>query len=372
MRALQLRFLLSSFIVACSPEQDRAAGGGGNPPPGDSGVPGTDTGSGPDDTGPCLDDTAGHQAPDYGALGAWRAGITTAATQNQGGDDLTIEVWFPSLDQGGEPHVYGWDSWNHTGASFDDVQPDCSEPRPVMVHSHGNTSIRWEMFWLAEFAATHGWVVVAPDHPGNTFLDSSAGFEALVVQRPADVQDAFDWLLSEAEGTDSSLNGCVDPDAGYVVSGYSFGGYTAYATGGAELIGGFEYGDPRVMAAVTYAPWDANAIDGGTAAIERPVLTLGAMRDGTVGTDFQALHAPITSVPRALGSFANAGHYSFVPIYCAAAGDGCGDAYVESELFTSLVRTAVLAFVEHLRGQQGAIEQLPEHESELNWDLVLE
>ena len=31
----------------------------------------------------------------------------------------------------------------------------------------------------------------------------------------------------------SPLHGCADPAAGYVVTGYSFGGYTAYATAGA-------------------------------------------------------------------------------------------------------------------------------------------
>jgi predicted dienelactone hydrolase len=342
--------------------------------PGETG----DTGSPPTETGDTGRDTAetgsGLTAPDYGTVGCWSVGATTSVAENANGDTLPVELWYPSSDGDGEPHVYGWESWYFTGQARADVEPDCSQPRPVMVHSHGNSSIRFEMFWMMEFAASHGWIVVAPDHPGNTFLNSSADFASLLTQRPADLQATFDWLLTQSADPHSAVYGCVDPDAGYTVTGYSFGGYTAYATGGAELEGGGPaLSDDRVQAVVTHAPWDAyEAIVTGTGAIDVPVLTMGGERDATVGTDYATLHSSVTSRPRALGSFANAGHYSFTPIYCTGDGDGCGDGFVDSDVLTGAVGTAVMAFLGHLRGEEGAIEQLPEVASELSWELVLE
>ncbi len=343
-------------------------------PPGDTGdsVAPEETGDS-DHTGDSGDTDLEDPVPDYGIEGAWTPGILDGVATNQGGRDMDVDVWYPSLDGDGAAHLYGWDSWGFYGSALEEVAPDCAEPRPVMVHSHGNGSIRWEMFWLPEFAATHGWLVVAADHPGNTFVDGSTDYAALLTQRPTDVRAAYDWLLAQVESPEHPLHGCVDPAAGYVVSGYSFGGYTAYVTAGASTAVGWEgLVDERVTAVVTYAPWDAHALFGGTADIPVPVLTLGGDRDATVGTDYRDLHGSVTALPRVMGAFANAGHYSFTPIYCSSPGDGCGDDFIEAELFTNAVGTAVLAFLGHLRGQEGALEQLPEVAGELEWEIVLD
>ena len=83
------------------------------------------------------------------------------------------------------------------------------------------------------------------------------------------------------------------------------------------------------------------------------------------------LHRPIESEPRALAIFHNGGHYTFTPIYCSFWGDGCGYGYIEVDDFVPMFRTSMLAWLEHLRGRSGAIEQLPpETESDLSWELV--
>ena len=311
-------------------------------------------------------------APDYGTLGPWSAGVLTGLATGSDGTQTPVDVWYPSAETEGAAHRYGWDSWGFVGTALEDVEPACAEARPVMVHSHGNRSIRWEMFWLPEFAATHGWLIVAADHPGNTFVDDTTDYATLLTQRPGDVRAAYDWLVDQAQQPTHPLHGCVDPTAGYVVTGYSFGGYTAYVTaGGTPSMGWSELADERVTAVVTYAPWDAHALAGGTADIAVPVLSIGGDRDATVGTDYRALHGSVVALPRALGAWANAGHYSFTPIYCSGAGDGCGDGWVATEVFTPAVSAAVLAFLGHLRGEQGAIEQLPAVEGELTWELAL-
>jgi predicted dienelactone hydrolase len=246
-----------------------------------------------------------------------------------------------------------------------------------MVHSHGSGSIRWEMFYLMEFMASHGWLIAAPDHVGNTFYESWGMSNVFLSRRPGDVHDTFDWLVEQSADSSSPLAGCVDEDLGYVVSGYSFGGYTAYVTAGAsawDWTGApvTDRADSRVTAVVTQAPWAAGgALTDGTADIDVPVLSIGAERDDTVGTDYLSLHSHITTTPRALASFFDAGHYSPVPIYCFGWGDGCGPDYVSSEVYQDIVKTSILAFVEHLRDREGAWEQIAEDADALSWETEL-
>jgi len=316
-------------------------------------------------------------AGDYSRSGDWTPGLTWHEVTGTGGHTLYIASWFPSADGGGEHAWYGWTGWWTEGESYSDVEPSCDEPRPVMVHSHGNSSLSWEMFWLPEFLSTHGWLVVAPDHTGNTAYDNTTGFWDLVSRRPQDIRDTYDWLLSQNADSGSPLYGCVDPDAGYLVTGYSFGGYTAYANGGALIngLGGEATGDisdPRVNGIITYAPWNASRVlTSGTSAVSVPVMTLGGQRDATVGTQYLDLHGHIENKPRILGDFENAGHYSFTPIYCATSGDGCGSNFFDQDEFTDLVQTAVLSWAEYTRGRAGAQQQIPgDIPGELSWTLV--
>ena len=171
----------------------------------------------------------------------------------------------------------------------------------------------------------------------------------------------------------SWIYGCVDPDAGYVVSGYSFGGYTAYATGGGLInedgVPSKDLSDERVRGVMAFVPWNASgAMSSGTANITVPVLTIGGRVDATVGTDYLELHEHVSSTPRLLGDFDNVGHYSMCPIYCWYPGDGCGAAYYDQDDFIQLLGTTVLSWIEHNRGRPGALEQIPEQSGV--WTLV--
>jgi hypothetical protein len=328
-----------------------------------------DTDSGDTDTAPELE-----PAGDYSTSGTFSAGQHWGEVTGTSGSQLYISSWYPSSATTGDSTWYGWGTWWNEGDSLSDVAAACDEPRPVIVHSHGNLSLSWEMYWLPEFLATHGWISVAPDHEGNTAYDNSASFEALYLRRPQDIQDTFNWLVAQSEDPASILYGCVDESAGYVVSGYSFGGYTAYATGGGlinapDAPASIDLSDDRVTGVMTYVPWNAyGAMSEGTASIDVPVLTIGGRMDETVGTDYLDLHDPITATPRLLGDFEDVGHLSFCPIYCWSPGDGCGPGNYDQDDFISLTRTTVLSWIEHIRGRPGAIEQIPEQDGA--WTLV--
>ena len=352
----------------------------GKGPPGDSRTPQEDTGEPNTETG--LEDTADTDVPelepagDYSQAGPFTAGQLWSQTTGRSGNTLYVSAWFPSEDEGVEPTWYGWSGWYHRGDSFQSVTPACDTPRSVMVHSHGNISLSWEMYAFHEFLASHGWLIVAPDHTGNTLYDQSASFEQVYLRRPQDIQDVYTWLTEQSEDPLSPLYGCVDPAAGYVVSGYSFGGYTAYVNGGAlvnNAVGDpvVDASDPRVTSVVALAPWGGSGLlTTGMNQVAVPTLTLGGERDATVGVDYKGLHRQIPATPRLMGSFPNAGHYSFAPLYCFSDGDGCGSGFYPQPEFMELMGTTVLSWLEYLKGRQGAFEQIPKSSTELSWELV--
>ncbi len=313
------------------------------------------------------------------------------------GLELPVQVWFPASEA--DEDLYAYDGF-FTASALDDGQPDCSAQRPVMVFSHGNSGIRYQSVFLTEHLASHGWVVVAPDHLYNTMLDIDYDLLwQLVFRRPLDVAAAFDWLAQEAAGAGGQLQGCVDESAGYAVAGHSFGGYTTVATAGAVIdaaataeicasydgwlcddvaqhfaknpgSGQADLGDPHVWAAIPMAPAGYEALVGGLADVDVPTMVLGGSMDDTttmeeqVGPIFEGLQV----TPRYLGEVQGAGHYGFSDA-CNLVGsfDECGDPYLAPEEVNEVVRTVSTAFLAVLLGDEQAAAWLPPDDERLEW-----
>ena len=151
------------------------------------------------------------------------------------GDDKVVatQVWYPSTQSTGEYVRY---DGVFDGESWEGAMADCSMPRPVVVFSHGNGGVRWQTAFNMHALATHGFLVVAGDHPTNTFRDNTVERRAHhILDRPLDVQRTFDWLLAETANVEHPLHGCVDRQGGYAVVGHAFGGYTALMVAGATI-----------------------------------------------------------------------------------------------------------------------------------------
>ncbi|MCA9542912.1 MAG: hypothetical protein KC613_00935, partial [Myxococcales bacterium] len=108
---------------------------------------------------------------------------------------------------------------------------------PVLIFSHGSQAMPEQSYFFTEYLASHGWVVAAPEHPGNSTRLLGGGPPNLpdwrmVDLRPLDVIAALDHV--DALPPEHPLAGAVHP-TWRAVAGHSYGGYTTLAVGGAGL-----------------------------------------------------------------------------------------------------------------------------------------
>jgi predicted dienelactone hydrolase len=201
-----------------------------------------------------------------------------------------------------------------------DGVPAAEGRHPVIVFSHGSGSSRHLSFFLTELLASHGFIVVAPDHLGNTYFSAgdADGVARSAQQRPKDARFVLDVVLGDPAAGDPAL----DVLAGHVdrarvgMAGHSYGGYTALAAAG-----GTQYGDapdPRVRAVAGLAPWSTQLTDEHLSAVRVPLLLVGATLDETTPVE-PNVHRPFelaASAEKYRVDIAGADHGSFT-IICA-------------------------------------------------------
>ncbi|MBV1789298.1 dienelactone hydrolase family protein [Marinobacterium sp. D7] len=106
--------------------------------------------------------------------------------------------------------------------------PVAGDNHPLVVISHGYGGWMGGHADLALTLAESGYVVVAPEHPGNNSQDQSAVPAQWLVSRPADIHRTLDFMLQ-------SWPDAPRIDAGRIgVYGFSAGGYTALVAAGGK------------------------------------------------------------------------------------------------------------------------------------------
>ena len=315
--------------------------------------------------------------PDAAETGPYVAATRDDQINTSSGQALRVQSWYPAdTSATGNAHVY---NDIITGTALDGAAPSCHAPRPVVLFSHGNGGIRFQSLFLTEHLATRGWVVVAPDHEGNTAFDldsERAGEHA--IRRPRDISETFDWLITELAGPGGPLDGCVDPEAGYAVMGHSFGGYTAIAMTSATLTAAHagtcapgwlcadtadwllahpeedpaELVDARVWASVPMTPAAHELLSSTLGGNTVPTLILGGTFDTltTMEGQVQPIYDGLGG-EKYIATIDTAGHYTFsdlctlIPTY-----EDCAAPFMPLAQAHRLIRGMTTAFVERQAG----------------------
>ena len=176
--------------------------------------------------------------------------------------------------------------------------PESGGPYPVLLFSHGLGSTRAAYGYLARSWASHGYVVLVPQHLGTDAgllggkgllpmrrlrqaMSDPANWEA----RPLDLSFVID-SLPMLEAALPQLTGKLD--RGRIgVGGHSFGGYTTSLLAGARVrFPGEErdrtFEDPRPRAFVCISPpglGDRGLFEGAWSSIKRPLLEITGTLD---------------------------------------------------------------------------------------------
>ena len=253
-------------------------------------------------------------------------------------------------------------------------------PYPVVFFSHGANGVRFQSPFFCTHLASHGYLVVAPDHVHNTIWDIfNDGFQGdqLVVSLAKRTKDIH-FLLDTLEDWDREeghwLQGLVDEDR-IASSGHSAGGITSFA---------LPCQDERYDAIVAHSPVISAGVGIGACDLSHypvPTLTQGGNLDRTVAWCMQyceyrsMLQGP---QPKFLYELIDGGHFTFsdickldlVPIAEQLGlgddarrilGDGCDPENVALDKAYPTINHYAAAFLNwQLRGSAGSRDYLVE------------
>ncbi|MGD8606687.1 MAG: hypothetical protein PVH21_05300 [Myxococcales bacterium] len=308
--------------------------------------------------------------------------------------ELVLRVWYPAQpDSGASPARYQVGGIVDLPAVYAlDAPPITDDGNlPFVIYSHGNGGEGLLAYPYGELMASYGWILVAPNHTGNTAFDFLAErndpFARVALDRPNDITAIIDAFESGLSGDE--LAGKADTSA-TLLFGHSFGGYTAFAGGGAdadfdvlaadcdgadcdvladpEVEAAFRagFGDPRIVAIAPQAPALVAIPQSELAALEVPTMLMTGRLDQT--TPFEEEAQPAWAgldypedlwVEMPLGA-----HYSFITI-CQdltpelldlfrpdAVQDGCGPEFIDTTESVPVLAAYVFAFGRrHVLGQ---------------------
>jgi predicted dienelactone hydrolase len=139
---------------------------------------------------------------------------------------LITEVWYPTLDQT-QPQEIAQIPFNRMATLRN--APLLKRNLPLILFSHGTGGGRLTVEWFCAGLASHGFIVAAVDHVGNTF-NNPIPIEFLKFwERPLDIKFILNQLLLENNFSES-----IDTSR-IAAAGFSLGGYTAISLAGATM-----------------------------------------------------------------------------------------------------------------------------------------
>ena len=246
--------------------------------------------------------------------GPYPVGHTTLSVPAANGLPLlSVDVWYPSKRIRGPLATYellpGVDVPARLAVA--DASPAAGR-FPLVVYSHGSGGFSFVATFFTEVLASHGYVVAAPNHPGDTIVDAylrqvSRGTDylpateliALVANRINDLPRVIDAVFDAPPST-AKFSGAIDRHH-VVLAGHSLGGAAAIGTAAA---------DPRVDAVIAMDPTWGMLTPDQLARVNVPVLTMWSMEGANAGAhETDTLKSPWYRV-----TFPSATHQSFTDL----------------------------------------------------------
>lgn len=362
--------LFAFALSACGSDGEGTGGGGAGGSRGGSGGDGGNDGT-----------------PDYAAPGPASVGVTTTnLTDSSRGRTLPVETWYPITSLGTASDVIDFEADPDRNAALapllDAAPVECvarttnatrdaaatAGEYPVILYSHCYTCTRWSAHAVMERLASHGFIVVAPDHEGDTLFDrlgdtASDLDNALVDVREADIR----FILDQVIAGDALPEGVTANASQVGMLGHSIGSVTA---------GRVAQNDERIAAVAGLAAPMENALYGEVLieSITVPLALLQANEDNSimeVGNFFIRENFGKANIPAYKLDIVDAGHWSVTNIAGLEAfyAPGCGDGtrqiggepftYVSVDSADGYTATFVTAFFAgHLLDEPIALELL--------------
>ena len=279
---------------------------------------------------------------------------------------LRLATWYPSEDTTGTSLKYlglfnAPNVWENATVS--------EGPFPLVVYSHGHQGYAEASSHLMSYFASHGYVVAAPDHTGNTTFDGSGRQTAIYYQRMTDISAVIDHLQ---ENGPTSLTDSVTG------IGHSFGGYTMLGlAGGVFDVDGMEQrcidgdsspicsdwsadaaqifrdglGDRRLNAVVSMAAGDADKFGlEGLKQTTAPIMMMDGSLDPATGGSSGPLWEGLQGRNNRRVHIMGGGHQTF--------SDMSGiletfDGLIDAETGDQIVNVFSMAFTQQLDGASG-------------------
>jgi predicted dienelactone hydrolase len=155
---------------------------------------------------------------------------------------VPVKTWYPALGSASVPEAisypvdFKFPDWRqlspavvHGRARADAPIDGARGAFPLVIFSHGYALNPAWYSQLVEHYASRGFVVLAPEHQENDWLQASAAS----FDRPADVKRTLD-LAETLGGPGGEWEGLIDL-TNVAVVGHSYGGYTALAVAGGRF-----------------------------------------------------------------------------------------------------------------------------------------